>query len=503
MANSFFFYDLETSGLNPREARIMQFAGQRTDMDLQPVGEPFDVMIRMTADVVPDPDSVLVTGITPQATLADGVTEAEFLKMFYDEVVRPGTIFVGYNTVRFDDEFMRYLHYRNFYDPYEWQWCDDCSRWDLLDVVRMTRALRPEGIQWPFNKDGSATNRLELLTKLNGLSHEQAHDALNDVQATIAIAKLIRSKQPKLFNFLLEARGKKAVDALVCESNKPFVYACGRYPAMTQKTTVAVRLASHPKRQGCLVYDLRYDPTEFLELSSDELVQRMQYSRDEKAPPRLPVKLLQFNRCPAVAPLSVLDGASQERIQLDKETVQKHVRLLQAASEWPAKVVRALELHDKQQQERWSADDVAKAATSSDIDSVHAHSVDSLLYGGFLGSDDKKIGQAIRQAKPMELSNFSDALRDKRLKHLLPLYKARNFPESLTTEERLEWEEFVRVRLLGDGSGNVDNSRLGRYFARLQELADIKDDTKFGSDKAFLLEELQLYGQSVMPIESD
>jgi exodeoxyribonuclease-1 len=145
MAASFFFYDLETSGISSRGARIMQFAGQRTNLELQPIGEPVNALIKLTPDVVPEPDAIMITGITPQLTMVDGYTEAEFLKFFYEEVVQPDTIFMGYNSVRFDDEFMRFLHYRNFYDAYEWQWVDGCSRWDLLDVVRMTRALRPDG----------------------------------------------------------------------------------------------------------------------------------------------------------------------------------------------------------------------------------------------------------------------------------------------------------------------------------------------------------------------
>ena len=109
MAASFFFYDLETSGFNPRSARIMQFAGQRTDMDLKPIGEPVNCLIKLTPDVLPGPDAILVTGITPQKTLADGMTEAEFLRIFYEDVVKPDTIFTGFNNVRFDDEFMRFL----------------------------------------------------------------------------------------------------------------------------------------------------------------------------------------------------------------------------------------------------------------------------------------------------------------------------------------------------------------------------------------------------------
>ena len=192
MATSFFFYDLETSGISPREARIMQFAGQRTDMDLKPVGEPFNILIKLSPDVLPEPDAVLLTGITPQQVNADGITEAEFLKIFEKEIATPDTIFVGFNSVRFDDEFMRFLRYRNFYDAYDWQWKDGRSRWDLLDLTRMTRALRPEGIKWPVAPKGEPTCRLELITALNGREYEQAHDARNDVLAVIALVKLIR-----------------------------------------------------------------------------------------------------------------------------------------------------------------------------------------------------------------------------------------------------------------------------------------------------------------------
>src|SRR5687768_13372564 len=160
MAGSFYFYDLETSGTNPREDRIMQFAGVRTDFDLNEIGEPDNFLIKLTDDILPDPGAILITGITPQQTLADGITEAEFLKILHEKISVPGTVFVGFNSVRFDDEFMRYLHYRNFYDPYEWQWVDARGRWDLLDVARMTRALRPEGIKWPFDSMGRPTNRL-------------------------------------------------------------------------------------------------------------------------------------------------------------------------------------------------------------------------------------------------------------------------------------------------------------------------------------------------------
>src|SRR5206468_3619753 len=111
------------------------------------------------------------------------------------------TIVVGFNNIRFDNDFIRFLFWRNFYDAYEWAWKDGRSTWDLLDLVRMTRALRPEGLQWPFAPDGKPSNKLEYLAAVNKLDHVDAHDALSDVLASVALAGLIKSKQPRLFEY--------------------------------------------------------------------------------------------------------------------------------------------------------------------------------------------------------------------------------------------------------------------------------------------------------------
>lgn len=480
MASSFFFYDLETSGVNPREARIMQFAGQRTDMQLKPIGEPVNLLVKLSEEVVPDPDAIFITGITPQQTVADGITEADFLKLFHEEVALAGTIFVGYNTVRFDDEFMRYMHYRNFYDPYEWQYLDQKSRWDLLDVVRMTRALRPDGIEWPVDDKGKATNRLELITKANNISHVGAHDALSDVNAVIDVARLVQSKHPKLFDYLLKMRDKKAV-AELAQANTPFIYTSGKYDSAYEKTTVVVRIADHPKRQGSLVYDLRYDPTPFAAMSAKELAHAWRWRRDDPEP-RLPVKTLQYNRCPAVAPLSVLyaDESSVERLLLPRDLIEKNLAKLQQLDMAP-KVLEALKLLDDAQQAEY-------ANTNTDVDAQ--------LYDGFFGDGDKNAIRVVRSAGKEELANLKITFKDARLTTLLPRYKARNYPQSLNDEERAEWESFKRHWLM-DGE---QQGRLGKYFARLAELASGPDLTP---EKQFLLEELQLYGQSIVPFETD
>lgn len=466
-----FFYDLETSGISSRTGRIMQFGGQRTDLDLNPIGEPYNILIKLNEDVLPEPDAILITGITPQKTLAEGITEAEFFKIFTNEIVQSSTVFAGFNSIRFDDEFMRFGLYRNFYDPYEWQWKDQCSRWDLLDVVRMTRALRPEGIQWPFEEStGQPSNRLELLTSANKLDHVDAHDALSDVRASIELAKLIKQKQPKLFDYLFLMRNKKSVNELV-GSGRPFVYSSGKYANEFEKTTIAYSLGPHPDRQGALVYDLRVDPQPFLKLSPQELAEAWKYKKD-RTTAQLPVKSLQYNRCPAVAPIGVLRPEDLQRLGLDLDKTAEHKKILDSAPTFITSLGAALEILNK---------DREKAATP-----VAASLVDSRLYEGFITDSDKRLFPKLHSASPEVISSFIDEFKDDRLKTLLPLYKARNFPKALTESEIEVWQEHKTKKL---------SESLPKFTERIEALASQKQLSK---DDEYLLEELRLYVASII-----
>lgn len=466
---TFYFYDLETSGFNPRTDRIMQFGGQRVDMNLQAVGEPDDMLIALTDDILPSPDAILVTGITPQKTKSEGYTEAEFLKIFHEKIAVPGTIFVGYNTVRFDDEFVRFLQYRNFYDAYEWQWKDNRGRWDMLDVVRMTRALRPEGIVWPFDSSGKPSNRLELLTSVNKLDHANAHDALSDVNATLSLARLLKSKQPKLFDYLFDMRDKKKVAGLV-DNNQQFVYVSGKFASEFEKATIAIKIADHPKKQGSLVYDLRHDPDAFTNLSPEKLADAWKYKKD-RTDAQLPVKTLQYNRCPAVAPISVLDKASQKRLDIDMEVIEKNKGKLKSNPKFVDNLIKALEILDKQQQTRLME---------------NQNDVDSRLYDCFLQDADRNLLGKVHNSSPENLTQDQFDFNDDRMKKLLPLYKARNFPKKLSDTERAEWEAFRDAKIAKQMPG---------YLKKLQELLIVTKD----QEKLYLLEELRLYAESLSP----
>ena len=437
-------------------------------MNLEPIGEPYNLLVTLNDDTLPSPDALMVTGITPQKTVEEGYSEAQFVRMLSEEIFTPETIAVGFNNIRFDDEFIRHLLWRNFYDPYEWSWKDGRSRWDLLDVVRLTRALRPEGINWPLDAKGEPSNRLELITSANGIAHENARDALADVTALIAVTKLIKQKQPQLYNYLLKMRDKKSVQQLVnLDDKKPFVYASGRYDKEFAKTTVAFPLTTS-RNGGVVVYDLRYDPTPFVGLSVEELSAKLFASWEERQAEdfvKLPVKELQYNRCPAVAPLGVLEqGDGWRKISLDLKTVQKHQNILLNHPDFAEKLRTIFE---------------NKPALKKLPDP------EAQLYDGFLNDRDRIRVEAVRNADERELADFHPEFQDERLAPLLLHYKARNFPRSLSEDDLAQWETWRAQHL---------QAQLPQFMTSLHRLAPTATD-----EQQFILQELQLWAESTLP----
>lgn len=468
MPQTFFFYDLETSGLSGRHDRVMQFAGQRTDMDLNPVGEPVNVLVALNDDTLPSPEALMVTGITPQQTVTDGYTEAQFAQLLLDDIFTEETITVGFNNIRFDDEFIRHLMWRTFHDPYEWAWRDGRSRWDVLDVVRMTRALRPDGISWP-EVEGKATNRLELITKENDIAHIKAHDAMSDVEALISVTRLIREKQPQLYEYLLTMRDKNEIKKLVnLDTKQPFVYTSGRYDGEYHKTTVAFPLTAG-KNGSVVVYDLRVDPAPFIDLSSRELAKKLYATWEERQAEDfvgLPAKELQYNRAPAVAPVAVLEkGDGWNRIGLDKEIIEKHRRVLLGAPHF-AENIRGI--FETKPEYKKSPDPEAQ------------------LYDGFLNDADRMRVQAIAGADEAALSDMHPEFQDDRLAPLLLHYKARNYPRSLSADETTAWEKWRVGRIQSQLPGFMKSlERLGR-----QQLDD---------NQQYIVQEMQLWLESIAP----
>ncbi|WEJ04591.1 exodeoxyribonuclease I [Pseudomonas sp. FJ2-5-13] len=446
---SIFWYDYETTGINPRNDRPLQVAGIRTDLALNEVGAPINLYCQPSDDILPHPAACSITGITPGILAEKGLAEADFMTRVHAELAAPGTCGAGYNTLRFDDEMTRYSLYRNFFDPYAREWQGGNSRWDLIDVMRTAYALRPEGINWP-EQEGRVILKLERLTEANGIDHGQAHDALSDVRATIALARLVREKQPKLYEWLFQLRSKQRVMDQV-RLLQPMVHISGRFSAERHYLGVVLPLAWHPRnRNALIVCDLGLDPQGLLDLDAASLRQRLYTRRDELAEGELPVplKLLHINRCPVVAPLKVLRPQDLERLQLDKE----------------ACLARALRLTDAQ--EVWRD---KLAAIYAEEDFAPNADPEQQLYDGFIGDRDRRLCEQVRMAEPAQLARQQWPFDDHRLPELLFRYRARNFPETLNNEEQQRWKLFCQQRL-SDAQWGAPNTLLGFKQAR-EELA--------------------------------
>jgi len=455
MPTSLYWHDYETYGVDPRRDRPAQFAGLRTDEALNELGEPLVIYCKPAQDVLPHPEACLLTGITPQLADAQGVPEPEFIARIHAELAQPGTCGVGYNTLRFDDEVTRHTLYRNFYEPYAREWQHGNSRWDLIDLVRMTHALRPEGIEWPLHDDGRPSFRLEDLAAANGIGHESAHDALSDVRATIGLARLIRDRQPRLYDWLFQLRNKhRAAEQLDLVGHEPVLHTSRMYPSETGCTTLVMPMTGEPgNNNSVLVYDLRYDPVPFMGLDQDGLRDRL-FTRAEDLPEgveRLPVKSVKINKCPALAPRKTLDVSAAERIAIDLDACARHWERLSANKDFMQRVAQAYSSR--------------KFSPAGDVDLA--------LYEGFLNDADRPLLARVRDASKQELAQTRFDFHDKRLPELLFRYRARNWPETLSAEEAQQWENFRRHRLQDpDGGGSIT---LTEYYQRIALLRNERD----------------------------
>ena len=474
--NTLYWHDYETFGIDPVRDRPVQFAGVRTDEDLNIIGEPLNIMARPAPDTLPHPISSLITGITPQQALEQGLPEAEFIARILAELSQPGTCGVGYNSLRFDDEVTRNTLYRNLYDPYGREWQNGNSRWDIIDMVRACRDLRPEGITWPQRVDVERSSfKLEELTVANGISHAQAHDALSDVYATLAMAKLIRDKQSKLYDFLYKLRRKNEVLKYIdLKEMTPILHTSGMYGSDYGNTRMVVPIAAHPtNKNSVIVFDLAQDPTLLLDLGAKTLRERL-YTAIADLPDgveRPALKQLFINKCPVIAPTSTLTAEAAKRLNIDLMTCKRNRQTLLAArktiQQKISKIFAPLEF---------------EPITDPDL----------MIYaGGFFSDKDKALMNSIHNTAPEELGTQTWRFDDTRLPEMLFRYRARNYPETLNADEQAQWLEHCRARLVEGEAGHLT---FNGFYA---EIAQLRTDMELDAHKMRVLDEVTAFGREL------
>ena len=476
MSDSFLFYDLETFGADPRRSRIAQFAAIRTDAELNEIDEPVNLFVQPANDLLPSPDATLITGITPQAALRDGVNEAAAFARIIDEMGRPDTCSAGYNSIRFDDEFVRHGLFRNFHDPYEREWRGGNSRWDLLDALRLMHALRPEGIHWRQRDDGGGTSfKLEHLAEDNALRVGDAHEALSDVRALIGLARLFRQHQPRLWDYALRLRNKRfAASMLDTTAMSPLLHVSQRFPASRLCAAPVIPLARHPQIESrVIVFDLASEPDDLLALDADTIVERL-YVRQADLPDgvtRIPLKEVHTNKCPALVAWEHLRAPDFSRLGIDPQIVLERAQRVQAAAPEIAEKMRRVFSRDRPD-------------TTPDPDAA--------LYDGFIGDGDKRLLAQVRGTPAHLLAKAQFAFRDARLPELLFRYRARNWPDTLLPAEQQRWDAYRRERLCADNG--LSELSFDQFKARIGELRSEHADAP---ERLALLDSLQAWGDGL------
>jgi len=440
MASSILWYDLETFGIDSRHDRIAQFACIRTDETLEEIDEPIKLYCKPSLDYLPSPAACKVHGITPQTAYELGLNEYDFSLRLLDEFSRAGTTAAGFNSINFDDEFIRHLFYRNLFDPYAREYANGNSRWDIINLVRSAHDLRPEGIVWPKDGEGNPLFKLEVLAKANGLVHDSAHDALSDIRATISLAKLVKAKQGRLYDWYFAHRKRESLKPLVnLPARRMLLHTSAEYTSTRGCTTLVAPVGIDPSNRNQLIaIDLRFDPGELLSLSVDEIRQRVFAKAEERTQPRIPLSRIRLNHCPFLAPVSTLRQEAEDRLGLDKDLCAERLAFLNRNPGLTQKLIAVF-------------DEPMPPPVSDDPDLC-------LYSGGFFPDSDKeKLGRfhTLVAAKRTSVDGMKEAKAafqkmkfiDDRIPRLAGRLFARNFPETLSDSERLKWRDFCAGRI--------------------------------------------------------
>lgn len=484
MATTLLWHDYETWGLNPRVDRAVQFAAIRTDTELNIIGEPIELFCKPSRDFIPHPESVLITRLTPQEADAKGLPEAEFFSAIHQAMSELGTCSVGYNNIRFDDEVSRFGFYRNFIDPYSREWKNGNSRWDLVDLLRMTYALRPEGVVWPEREPGVPSFRLDQLSVANGIGHDNAHDALSDVHATIGLARVIRKAQPKLYEYYFGFRAKASAASMMnLISKDTLLHISGMYPSTQGCIAPIMPLAIHPNNNNeYIVFDLRQDPDRLINDSAEEIGKSLFTPKAElpEGVERIALKGVHINKSPALAPVNTLTEAQARKWKIDWATIEKHrKKLLKVCGLGVGIEKKVVQIYA-----------VGRQNTKSDADSA--------LYEGFLDNTDRKVCNEVLRLSAEDRLTFNPAFQDKRLQTLYTRYLGRNWPDQLDTEQQENWLTFCKARLL-DGEFGCDFT-LHDYIEHAESLLDSEFLQEDPALKQQLIEALDLWIEEQLPI---
>ncbi|WP_300666776.1 exodeoxyribonuclease I [Desulfoluna sp.] len=465
---SYLFYDLETTGLNKSFDQILQFAAIRTDMQLNEL-ERYNITVSLRPDVVPSPMASITHRIGIETSM-EGICEYEAVRHIHALMNREGTISLGYNTLGFDDEFLRFSFHRNLLSPYTHQWANGCSRMDLLPIAVLYHLYMPDTLIWPRREDGQTTLKLEKLSEANALAEGQAHDAMVDVEATLALAKRFAA-EGKMWAYVTGYFNKKEDGLRLGKLPPKHVSSAGQHTwgIMTGSRFGAESFYQAPVLS--LGESVSYkNQTLWLRLDAENLIQG-----DEEIEKRAWVLRKRLGEPQVILPpLERFVGRlSAERLA----RVEANLAWLEAHPDEFARIVR------------YHREFRYPEVPNLDVDT-------SLYQNGFLSKAEEAFCAKFHRAGPEAMAEAMQAMAPGQVRQLAARVLFRNYPEFSDEEVFEAFEAYMaRVHPQDEESPMMDfrgDARLTPDAAR-EEIARVRSDVPLDDEQGRLLDELEGY----------
>lgn len=414
---SFIFYDTETTGTHTAFDQILQFAAIYTDEELNEI-ERFEIRCRLLPNIVPSPGAMRVTRLkVSQLTDTTLPSHYEMMCSIRQKLLEwsPST-FLGYNTIKFDENLLRQAFYQTLHPLYLTNTLGN-SRTDIMRIAQAASVYAPGALVIPNNADGKPNYKLDRLAPANGFEHEDAHEALSDVEATLHIAKLILKRSPDVWSAFMRFSTKAAVADYA--SNEQAFCLTEFYYGDAYSWLVAPLGASAMNSSEFYVYNLGVDPNSLSSLKNTELIARL------NTLPK-PVRTIRTNAAPMIFSLDDAPHSASGK-SLSQEELDRRVSILEADLALKKRLITVFE----QTKQEWPA-------------SPH---VEEQIYNGFYQRDDEELREAFHTVDWTKRKELVERFEDQRLKKLGSQLIYAEQPEVLDPTLRLKHDREIAKKI--------------------------------------------------------
>jgi exodeoxyribonuclease-1 len=465
---TYLFYDIETTGLNKAFDQVLQFAAIRTDLNLQEI-ERYEINVKLNPDIIPSPYALITHHIGLKEN-AESFSEFSAIKQIHQYFNHPGTISLGYNTLGFDDEFLRFSFYRNLLPPYTHQFANNCSRMDLYPMTLMYFLFKPHVLNWPTH-EGKTTLKLEYLNSANQLTEGRAHNAMVDVEATLELARRL-FKEREMWDYVKDYFNKKIDQERLqpLQNNTIALMVDGRLRDHAYLAPV-LYVGQHRHYKNQLLW-LQLDSPELTKITKNNITETTRVTNKKCGEPYF------------ILPLK------------DRFTTQLHPKR------------RALAEHNK----KWLETNPESLKLITDYYTDYQYptypntDVEASLYlNGFYSAEEESFCRLFHKVPPKEKARLTEELHFPKLKTLALRILGRHFSDAMSHSQQEQFSAYLRaVNPVNDEDAIIDFQGRKRTTptSALQDITDIKTQKLLSNEQMALLSELEQYLESFSGINS-